>query len=78
MSGFQKQVKSDFRSDTVTVYKFEVYDIHSDQFMVSKRYATPAGAKQLNGRILVATEISIPWQDLESGEEWTAIGYVPA
>lgn len=65
------------KRDTVTVYKFEVYDIHSDQFVISKRYATPGGAKQMNGRILIETEARIPWQDLESGEEWTAIGYVP-
>ena len=78
MSGYQTKVKDDSKPDTVVVYKFEVYDIHSDQFIVSRRYATPSGAKRLNGRILVETETRIPWQDLEQGEEWTAIGYEPS
>lgn len=77
MSAYQTEIKDNSKPDTVVVYKFEVYDIHSDQFIVSRRYATPSGAKQLHGRILVETETRIPWQDLEQGEEWTAIGYAP-
>lgn len=74
----QTDIKSNLKRDTVTVYKVEIYDIHSDQFMVSRRYATPNGAKQMNGRILFETERRIPWDDLEPGEEWTPIGYTPA
>lgn len=77
MSGLQTDLKTDFKRDSVTVYKVEVYDIHSDQYIISKRYATPNGAKQMNGRILFETEIRIPWHDLEADTEWTAIGYTP-
>lgn len=77
MSGLETHLKKDLKRDTVTVYQVEVYDIHSDQYIVSKRYATPNGAKQMNGRILFETEIRIPWQDLEESTEWTAIGYAP-
>lgn len=64
-------------SEKVTVYKVLVYDIQQDAPRLSRRMATEAGAKKMNGEILSETAILIEAEDLERGEQWTLRDYKP-
>lgn len=77
MSGFQTKVSADLTPMYISVFRVEIYDVSVDEFVISKRYATPSGARKMNGRIIANTEIEIPRTDLVEGEEWTEIGYEP-
>ncbi|MGH7238612.1 MAG: hypothetical protein ACREHG_00950 [Candidatus Saccharimonadales bacterium] len=61
----------------VTVYKVRIYDIQQDAPRVSRRMATEAGAKIMNGEILPQTATLIEADELEHGEQWTQRDYKP-
>ena len=65
-------------SDTVTVFRVRKYDVRSDEWIVSRRYATATGAAIMGGQVMGATQIEIQVSELEHGEEWTPRGFDPA
>lgn len=44
---------------TVTVYKFEIFDINSDMFRQSRRWGTLEAIKEISGRVLYDTAIEV-------------------
>lgn len=62
---------------TVTVYKVKVYDIATDSHETSRRWATKGGAEIMRGSIVEGTAVEINEMELESGEQWTPIGFDP-
>jgi hypothetical protein len=60
----------------VMVYKVKRYDWQSDEIIVSKRLATIEGARLMGGDIIGSSGVEIPESDLESGQQWTARGYI--
>lgn len=62
---------------TVTVYRVKVYNIQSDDFQISRRMATVAGARTMGGDIVEGSETEIDESQLEHGMQWTARGFDP-
>ena len=56
----------------VKVYKIKLYDVTSDEWRVSRRWATRKGAAIMRGELVPQTEAEIERDCLEPGEEWTA------
>jgi hypothetical protein len=71
---FQTQASDSLR---IKVYKIRVYNITTDEPCVSRRMATEAGAKEMRGVIIPGTEVLISSDQLEPGEEWTALDFKP-
>lgn len=61
----------------ITVYRVKRYDITTDNYVDSRRLMTEKGARMICGEIIQSTAVEIDEVDLEPGEEWTPIGYVP-
>ena len=61
----------------ITVYKVKLYNVATDESVISKRMATPAGAKKMGGEIVVGTAVDIDASQLEPGEEWTPRNFNP-
>ncbi len=61
----------------VKVFKVKIYDVLSDEFRVSRRMATECGAERMRGQVIPNTEILINADDLELGEQWTKIDFIP-
>ncbi|TBE72406.1 hypothetical protein ELH03_17365 [Rhizobium beringeri] len=61
----------------ITVYRVRRYDITTDNYVDSRRLMTDKGARMICSEIIRSTAVEIDEGDLESGEEWTPIGYVP-
>ncbi len=61
----------------VTVHKVQLYDVSTDSTLVSRRMATPEGAKMMGGQIINGTAIEIDEAQLEFGFPWTARGFNP-
>ncbi|MFW8587526.1 hypothetical protein ACOJBM_29445 [Rhizobium beringeri] len=61
----------------ITVYRVRRYDITTDNYIDSRRLMTEKGARMICGEIIRSTAVEIDEEDLESGEEWTPIGYFP-
>lgn len=61
----------------VTVYKVQLYDVTTDNFLISRRMATVEGAEIMGGHILKDTAVEIDSSQLESGEQWTSRGFDP-
>ncbi|MDV4183393.1 hypothetical protein R1521_33420 [Rhizobium brockwellii] len=59
----------------ITVYRVRRYDITTDNYIDSRRLMTEKGARMICGEIIRSTAVEIDEEDLESGEEWTPIGY---
>jgi hypothetical protein len=62
----------------VTVHLFRAYDIHTDQFIVSKRMATLEAIARVNGEPIEGTAVAIEVSDLDPGiSGMTPRGYEP-
>lgn len=61
----------------VTVYKVRMYNIATDEFVISRRMATIKGSRIMGGDIIDGTEIEIDESQLEPGMEWTARDFNP-
>ncbi len=61
----------------VTVYKVQVYNITTDQFVLSRRMATREGAKIMRGEVIENTAVEIDETQLEPGEKWTPRDFKP-
>ena len=61
----------------VTVYKVQLYNVATDNSLISRRMATAEGAEIMGGHILKDTAVEIDLSQLESGEQWTPRGFNP-
>lgn len=61
----------------ITVYKVRMYDVATDGWTISRRYATERGAERMGGEILPGSGIEIDASQLEAGEEWTPKNFTP-
>lgn len=61
----------------VTVYKVQVYNIMTDQSVLSRRMATREGAEIMKGKVIENTAVEIDETQIEPGEEWTPIDFRP-
>lgn len=57
---------------SVRVYKVKLYNVATDEMVISRRMATVAGARMMGGDIVDGTEVEIDESKLESGMQWTA------
>jgi hypothetical protein len=55
----------------VKVYKVKVYDVTTDQQIISRRMATSDGTAIMRGIVVDGTETEIDESQLEPGEQWT-------
>jgi transcriptional regulator with XRE-family HTH domain len=61
----------------VKVYRVKVYNVTTDETLISRRMATEKGAAIMRGEIIAETGMEIDADRLEPGEEWTARDFVP-
>ncbi len=61
----------------VTVYKVQVYNIMTDQCVLSRRMATREGAEIMKGKVIENTAVEIDETRLEPGEKWTPRDFRP-
>jgi hypothetical protein len=61
----------------VTVYPVDVFDVVEGRKLRSRRMATRKGAATMRGEIVEADAIEISKSELERGEEWTPLDFVP-
>jgi len=61
----------------VKVYKVRVYNVMTDEFVISRRMATRDGAAIMRGEILEHTGVEIDSSHLEDGEQWTPKDFSP-
>jgi hypothetical protein len=55
----------------IKVYQVKIYDVTSDEWRVSRRWATKKGAAIMRGEIVPQTGLEIEASCLQPGEEWT-------
>ncbi|WP_035677029.1 hypothetical protein, partial [Bradyrhizobium liaoningense] len=60
-----------------TVYKVKLYNIATDEVVISRRMATYEGAAKMGGWTVEGTGRVVDVTDLEPGEEWTARDFDP-
>ncbi|GEC59210.1 hypothetical protein ACVIW2_000124 [Bradyrhizobium huanghuaihaiense] len=60
-----------------TVYKVKLYNIATDEVVISRRMATYEGAAKMGGWPVEGTGHVIDLADLEPGEEWTPRDFDP-
>ena len=61
----------------IMVYKVKIYNVMTDEFVISRRLATRQGAVVMRGEILEYTGVEIDSSRLENGEQWTPKDFVP-
>ena len=61
----------------VTVYNVKIHALATDKFVISRRMATPEGAKIMHGEIIEESATEIDDADLENGEPWTPRDFHP-
>jgi hypothetical protein len=61
----------------VKVYKVKVYDVNTDQRILSRRMATSEGVAEMHGMVVEGTETEIDQSQLEPGYPWTPIDFTP-
>ena len=61
----------------VNIYKVKLYNILTDEEVLSRRMATREGAAIMKGRVVESTEIEIDDTRLEPGEQWTKKDFTP-
>ena len=61
----------------VKVYKVNVYNVMTDELVLSRRMATHEGAKKMGGFVLEDTEVEIDDSQLERGQKWTPRDFKP-
>jgi hypothetical protein len=59
------------------VYKVKLYNVITDQFVISRRMATREGAATMRGVVLEDTGVEIDASQLEPGEHWTPVDFIP-
>jgi hypothetical protein len=59
------------------IYKVKMYNVTTDETLISRRMATEKGAARMGGEIIAESGIEIDADRLEPGEEWTARDFVP-
>ncbi len=59
----------------VQVYNVELYNLETDGMQKSRRMATKGGAEKMGGTIIPETCVLITSDQLENGEEWTALDF---
>lgn len=63
----------------VTVYRFQMYDVHSDQMQTSRRWATLEAIEEVHGQPLIHTAIEIDASHVgDEIEGFTACGFNPS
>ncbi|WP_027556336.1 hypothetical protein [Bradyrhizobium sp. Cp5.3] len=60
------------------VYKVKLYNVATDEVVISRRMATHEGAAKMGGWTVEGTGVVVDLTDLEPGEEWTARDFDPA
>ncbi|QHO77823.1 hypothetical protein ACH79_39700 [Bradyrhizobium sp. CCBAU 051011] len=60
-----------------TVYKVKLYNIATDEVVISRRMATQEGAAKMGGWTIEGTGHVVDVTDLEPGEEWTPRDFDP-
>lgn len=60
-----------------TVYKVKLYNIATDEVVISRRMATYEGAAKMGGWTVEGTGHVVDLADLEPGEEWTPRDFDP-
>lgn len=63
------------QGNITAVFSFKVYDINSDQFIASRRYATMQTIERIHG-IRTGPSLEVPCDAVDS-DGLTAIGYYP-
>lgn len=63
------------RGNTVAVFRFKIYDITKDEFVLSKRLARPHAINGI-GAQLAGPSYEVPADDVDN-DGFTAIGYEP-
>jgi hypothetical protein len=61
----------------VKIYKVKLYNVVTDQYVVSRRMATREGAAKMKGEVVENAGIDIDESRLEPGEQWTPIDFMP-
>lgn len=61
----------------VDVFKVKVYDIATDEWLVSNCMATIEGARLMHGQILANTRVVVRDSDLVTSEQWTEKDFDP-
>ncbi|MBY3614971.1 hypothetical protein [Rhizobium bangladeshense] len=61
----------------IMVYQVQQYDITTDNVQISRRWWTKEGAAKFCFQLIESSGVEIEEPDLEPGEQWTPIGYVP-
>jgi len=61
----------------VTVYKVRVYNVMTDEYVLSRRMATHEGAGIMKGEIIEDSAVEIDESQLELGEKWTPRDFKP-
>ncbi|MCP3402848.1 hypothetical protein [Bradyrhizobium sp. CCGB20] len=61
-----------------TVHKVKLYNVATDEVVISRRMATNEGAIKMGGWTVEGTGVVVDLTDLEPGEEWTARDFDPA
>ncbi|MFA6206716.1 MAG: hypothetical protein WC689_10940 [Methylocystis sp.] len=59
----------------VVVYKVKLYNIVTDEAIISSRMATREGAEIMGGKILEETATEMDASQLVVGEQWTPRGF---
>jgi hypothetical protein len=61
----------------VKVYRVTLYNVVTDEKIISRRMATRAGAVLMRGNVIEDTETEIDASQLELGEDWTPLDFRP-
>ena len=61
----------------VKVYRVSLYNVMTDQKIISPRMATLTGAARMGGEVIENTECEIDASQLELGEDWTSLDFRP-
>lgn len=62
---------------SVTVYRVQIYNVATDELILSRRMATVAGAHRMGGDIVDSTNVEIDESQLETGMQWTKRDFNP-
>ena len=61
----------------VKVYRVSLYNMMTDEKIISRRMATRTGAARMGGEVIESTESEVDALQLELGEDWTPMDFRP-
>jgi len=61
----------------VEIHKVRMYNAATDEWIISRRMATPSGAARMHGEIIPGTKVLVNSDQLEQGMEWTKLDFSP-